>query len=222
MVLIKHTQKLSKVFSLVLIFKLCSCTLFKGTEGQEEDIEAESDYEYYEEDGIENPPDPFAFPKEANAWETQALLLSQELPASDQIQNCSSDISLAAKEANNDEALLTAKKTVLASVKENPNLYHWCFFLIARQMDSQIEASGKRLNEKVEYFLGKMKELWILGRALDAHRSGNSYFTYLQRRYVDLSQRVFGRYLEVVGSPLDRRPTRKKTQGKPAEEAEIN
>ena len=47
------------------------------------------------------------------------------------------------------------------------------------------------LKEKAEYFLGKMKELWILGRALDAHRSGNAYFVYLQRRYVDLSPKGY-------------------------------
>ena len=200
--------------------------MFKGSGDQQEDADKQEDSEYYEDDeeyDSESPSASFTFPKQANAWETQALLLRQELPASDQIQNCASEISLAAKEANNDDALLKAKTTVLASVQENPNLYHWCFFLIARQMDSQIETSGKRLGEKVEFFLAKMKELWILARALDSHRTGNEYFAYLQRRYVDLSQRVFGRYLEVIGNPLDKRPIpRQQLPRKPAEEAEVD
>ena len=206
-----------------------ACMLFRGA-STEQEAQTENSDEYdeegdeYDEESDEpgSPNDPFAFPRQANAWETQALLLSQDLPASDEIQNCASEVSLAAKEASNDEALLNAKKSVLESVKEKPSLYHWCFFLIARQMDSKIEAGGRNLREKADYFLGKMKELWILGRALDTHRTGEAYFAYLQRRYVDLSQKIFGRYLEVIGKPLDRRPLRQKIPKKPAEEADID
>lgn len=226
LVLIDLSWKSLPTLIIGLVFCLNSCMLFRGNE-QSFEGEDESEYEEdsREEDGeesTEDPKDPFAFPKRADAWETQALLLTHNLPASDQVQNCASEISLVAKEASNDEALLNAKKTVIASVKENPILYHWCFFLIARQMDSQIQAGGKNLREKTDYFLGKMKELWILSRALDAYRTGSDYFTYLQLRYVDLSQRVFGRYLEIIGKPLDKRPLEQKMPLKPAEEADVD
>lgn len=148
----------------------------------------------------------FPHPKHASAWETQALLLAHKQPDLENIANCQSDISLIAADANNERAILSAKKNILVKIEKNAEIYHWCFYSMMRGLDAEIDKTEFTMKERVQLFLEKMRQLWILARALDQFHGENQYFSYLRQRYVQISQNSFGRVLNVIGNSLDERP----------------
>lgn len=154
-----------------------------------------------------------SFPKDPTAWSTQSLLLSVTLPSKNNLNKCLTEIAFLSNDTNNEIAILDAKTKLVENVTKSLGLYHWCFFYNMRQVDTDLESSGSNLKLKTDYFLDKMKQLWILSKALDDVSQKDRYFKYLQIRYLDLSQKYFGRHLNVVSKPFDARsapPSEKK------------
>jgi hypothetical protein len=105
-------------------------------------------------------------------------------------------------DATNDDRLLEVEREMEKTVTANPELYHWCFYWMMRNLDIRADQSGLAGDDRNRLFSSGMRGLWALGRALDRARGVNRYFPYLRVRYMQLSQDFFGRKLEVLASPL--------------------
>ena len=145
-------------------------------------------------------------PNAATAWDTQVLLLSNQLPSSEQIQNCRLSVENLSATADDESSMIKARDSLSTTISEKFPLYHWCFFILMHQVDTKLESVGSDLKSKADFFLTKMQQLWILARALDSFESDSTYFLYLRDRYVQISRSIFGRELRVIGKSMDTLP----------------
>lgn len=180
-------------------------SIFSPSEQSESDENDGDD----EESNEENPDKEGGAPKQPNsatAWDTQVLLLSNQLPGSERIQSCRQNVENLSANANDATSLINARESLATTVSEQFTLYHWCFFILMHQVDTQLESVGSTLKAKADFFLSKMQQLWILARALDAYDSEEIYFQYLRDRYIQISQSTFGRGLSIIGKSMDSLP----------------
>ena len=146
---------------------------------------------------------PTPHPLTTSAWHTQALLLSQKLPTSEEIQSCKNNMDEISKTADNEPNMIKALDLIAPLIQGNPTLWHWCFYIFSHKMDTELDRQNQSYKEKTSDFLNRMKQLWIQAHALDNHFSGSLYFQYLQARYIEISQTVFGRSLSITGRPME-------------------
>lgn len=147
-------------------------------------------------------------PKKATAWHTRHLVTTTPQPAAERITDCIEQVTTIAEEAGNQDDMLAAPELVRALAVKDPALYHFCFYQLAGRLDERLQVGGPLMSEVATVFFETMKALWIMARALDlaAATTGapreERYFSYLRKRYVDLSREYFGREVEIVGPPL--------------------
>jgi len=172
-------------------------------------VEEEDDDEDDEDNDNENEDDDdgkFFHPRNATAWDTKVFLLTQRLPPSEEVRGCRTEVEARGKEANNENALIEARDALYLRVQDEAKLYHYCFYIMTHKLHEDIQKERQNLRDKSLYFLGKVQELWVLARAMDMLDGKDTYFRYLQKRYIDMSQSVFGRQMSVIGRSLDQLP----------------
>ena len=176
------------IFRSLLVFvslNLCACFSFSGPKKKIE------------------PKNQLPFPKDASAWSTQTLLLGETIPPKYNLEKCANDIAFISHEANNEATMLDIKQNLTQQVEKSPQFFHWCYFFMIRKVDSGLQSGGHDLKNKSDFFLVKMKQLWILASALDFVLQDVRYFKFLQIRYLQLSKRYFGRNLDIISNPFD-------------------
>lgn len=193
----------------VLVFLSGSCQFLNdsffspsGESSQEAESLEEDENEEDENENEKSTP----LPNAATAWDTQVLLLSHQLPSSEQIQNCRLSVENLSATANDESSMIKARDSLSTTISEKFPLYHWCFFILMHQVDTKLESVGSDLKSKADFFLTKMQQLWILARALDSFESDSTYFLYLRDRYIQISRSIFGRGLSVIGKSMDTLP----------------
>lgn len=142
-------------------------------------------------------------PAKATAWDTQVLLLSQQLPPSEDLISCRQDFEAIARDTDQSALLISARDSGRKIVEKQPKLFHWCFYIMTSQLEAQMGNPEGSLKEKGQTFLDRMKLLWILARSLDLHFHSDVYFIYLRKMYIQISSERFGRSLEVMGKSAD-------------------
>ena len=177
---------------------------------------------------IEDNPRPH--PKNASAWNTRALVMTHPLPAQDKLNACSSQLQVVTENVLNQDQLLSSEQQILYEIKQSLDVYHWCFYSEMMKIDQKLRNDNMdmRFDEKNQYFLGAMKAMWILARALDQASNEEQYFKFLQKRYIQMSNEFFARDVDVLGPPLGGASTPVKSNstleppGKPAAEADVD
>lgn len=159
-------------------------------------------------------------PKEATAWDTRKLLLTNKLPPTDQLNNCQEELRALSSETGSQEDMIRLENNIRSAAIRNPNVYHWCFYRLVTLIDSSLEKDeGVMPREKMPRFFARMKGLWALARVLDKIYGTKLYFSYIRVRYMQISRDFFGRPLEVITAPLGEsnsnrpKPQKKKDAG---------
>jgi hypothetical protein len=155
-------------------------------------------------------------PKNPTAWFTRRLLMTATQPSATKIVACRERVESAVADAPNLSALDSVALAIQSEVGTQVIVYHWCFYQIMADLDIRLENNAPLMQDKAEIFLGRMKTLWVLGRALDNSAAQKIYLKYLNTRYREISQTLFGRNLETVDLDSFSVPTR--DGGKPATE----
>ena len=164
-------------------------------------------------------------PASTSAAATRLLVLTAALPEENLLANCAEEIRLVAETTDSPESMLAARDKVSFEVKQAPATFHWCFYKMIVDLDDQLRNDniGVLLEERAENFLKEMKALWLLSMGLDlATKTKHSYFSYLRRRYIDLSRSFYGRDVEVLGLPLGHVPNKPQSRKKAAGEADVD
>lgn len=175
-----------------------SCTAFNQSNEDEEKISQEADYD------DDEPSTLYPHPKSATAWSTKVLVLTNQLPQKEKIQGCQQQLQVVAKPAKNPDAILTTQSQTEIEVKQNQELYHWCFFQTMVELDDALLNDHMTMSfaEKNAKFYNTMKVLWLLATTLDTIEEQGTYFKYLRKRYIDLNNEFFARNVDTLGSPL--------------------
>ncbi len=138
-------------------------------------------------------------PKEPTAWATKNLIITTPQPAPDYIYSCFNMMTALAKEAGNPGDLLKGEAALQEKVQADLRTYHFCFYQMMLRLDDNLAKGGPLMSSMAQTFFQTMKELWLLARALDKTTSTPVYFTYLKKRYIELSKTYFGRDVIEVG-----------------------
>jgi len=120
------------------------------------------------------------------------------------LTKCTDEIKAIAKTSSNKELLAQAQLSLMKTVASNPTLYHYCFYSVMMELDQKLDEGGPMMTDLADQFFAGFRALWILGRTLDASSGTGEYFTYLRKRYVQISKDYFGRDLERYRSPASR------------------
>lgn len=207
-----------------------------------EDYDADYDDEYASDDGDEAKEEADEYykglffvdakglvhPKKPTAFETNRMvLITTKRPSDEELAVCATDVAAIGRASLNGDSLVKSKDVLGVAVSKNPTFYHWCFYRYMNSVDQQLSGAWKNFQFEKRYneFLGSMKTLWILARALDRQQKVRGrYFKYLRKRYVEISKVHFARKLQVIAPPLgDKRPPIRFVQpGKPASEFQEN
>jgi len=143
-------------------------------------------------------------PKGPSRWRTNEMLLLVELPKRSLLETCRKETLAMGKEALNPEMLVAAIAAVRDGIRENKELYHYCFYYAVLNLELSLDSDGLNRSyvEKYTYFVDRMKAYWILARALDVEFKSRKYFGYLRHRFLDSSLEHFGRRLQIMSAPL--------------------
>ena len=141
-------------------------------------------------------------PRKATAYDTKVLIMKSEKPVSENILNCKIELDELVPNIQSEDKMIEARNILYSKVLKNSKLFHWCFYHLIVSLDDKLNIIDKTNKEKIIFFNSQMQRLWLLSRALDLAVGTNSYFKYLQKRYIDISQSHFGRDLQ-VGPSLD-------------------
>lgn len=144
----------------------------------------------------------FPHPKKANEHYTRLLVSIHKQPDADAVADCLSNVNTIAKEATNQSKMISSMKRLRPIIRDSLDLHHWCFYQMAALLDQKLAKGGGLMSELADKFLIDMKGLWIFGMALDKEQDTDKYFKYTQTRYLQISNDVFGRKLEVVTTPM--------------------
>ncbi|MCX6127172.1 MAG: hypothetical protein NTV34_20815 [Proteobacteria bacterium] len=141
-----------------------------------------------------------AHPAKPDAWHTRKAIMMYAQPSPELILECKEMAENQAAVASNLRALSEASITLEGRAAQNRRQYHWCFYQLVTDLDLRLERESPLLTEKSEYFLARMKVLWVLAKALDSSQGTAKarYSTYLRSRYIEISQNQFGRNIEVM------------------------
>ena len=139
-------------------------------------------------------------PAKPDAWHTRKAIMMYAQPAPELIIECKETAESQAAVASNLRALGEASITLEGKAAQNRGQYHWCYYQLVTDLDLRLERESPLLTEKSEFFLARMKVLWVLAKALDSsHGTAKSpYSAYLRARYIEISQNQFGRNIEVM------------------------
>ena len=143
-------------------------------------------------------------PATASFDDLEFLFLRSEGPDVRNLSLCRKEMESLADQIYNVGDIATQSKKVAYEVGINVPFYHWCFYhtLFTVEVQLQEDNLGIDLNDKAVAFHKAIKAAWILADILDYSTHGNSYQSYLRKKYVDLSTYYFGRTLEVT-TPID-------------------
>ena len=130
------------------------------------------------------------------------MLLAQPQPPTTQISSCIEQINSIGENAQSQEEMVISRNQLVPLVESNQFLYHFCFFTIMAQVDQKLLEGGPVMTQQAPMFLAAMRSLWILASSLDSVDEERKYFSYLKKRYIQLSEEIFGRQLETIGSPM--------------------
>lgn len=213
---------LTFVFSIILF--LTSCV---SDDDPENGSEPESSQDGFEESIVESDGQ-FPHPKEATSWNTQMIVMTNPLPSPEKLQACVDQMNAVASSAQSSEGMILAQKQAFYEVRQNKEVYHWCFYHSMMMLDKALldDHMNTSYLEKNNLFLKRIKSLWILAKGLDQSDGSDKYFKYLRYRYLELSNSIFGRNIDSFGSPLEEKNNIKKYSsdnpdgksiGKPAE-----
>lgn len=142
------------------------------------------------------------FPKKPTRHSTRVMLLAQPQPPSSQINGCIEQINSIGQNSQSQEEMIISRNQLVPLVESNLFLYHFCFFTLVAQLDQKLAEGGPVMTQQAPLFLETMRSLWIIASALDNVEEDEKYFTYLKKRYLQLSEEVFGRQLETIGAPM--------------------
>lgn len=173
-----------------------------------EDLAAEDDKiirstrEYIEVD----PSTSLPHPKRATAAITQFLVMTNQMPPRDRLEQCREETQALARSALNSEVLALTTKRVADVVNNSLSVYHWCFYYSMVIIDDKLQGDGfgTLLSEQTFNYSMSMKAVWILAIALDQATSGHRYFDYLRARYVQISRDFFARDIVPIAPPFGR------------------
>ncbi len=165
-----------------------------------------------------------AHPKAASAWNTKILVMTSVKPDESRLTACENEIHALAKLAKNSETMLLAVQKMTPEVQRNKQLYHWCFYNSMMKLDNKLmnDAFGVAYEAKVTGFQQSIKAEWLLAMALDRGHSRQTYYNYLQKRYLELSRDYFGRELDIYAPPMGRTVPRNVQFQKGAGEADVD
>jgi hypothetical protein len=195
---------------------------------QEADLNAEEmaddeevDFEKQKDDEALGPP----HPQKITAYHTRILIDTVAQPKAEDVRRCIETLSALTKEATNEDDLLILPQQLDGPIKDNPHLYHFCFYQVVARLDQRLDEGGPLIEELSDIFLETMKGLWMLATALDlnyGYTDSGKYLFYLKNRYMQMSKDYFGRALTTITIPnnkLIQKPTAEgKRFGKPAAE----
>lgn len=144
--------------------------------------------------------------------------MNSELPEQSKLDECRKEIEALGEYATSQDALILATQKFRAMVADDLELYHWCFYYSMVVLDNKLENDGLGIywEQKNQKFAEHMKSLWILALSLDQILKTKSYFTFLQRRYIQISRDYFAKDLDAVSSPLGGNLEPPKKKGKAA------
>jgi hypothetical protein len=195
------------VLTIATISLSIGCTTKKQSPQQSFEVEDEVAYDTSSEledkeiaDARDKQQLSIAFPSAATKWEIRKALMIHAQPTPQAINECQDTLQSTAAQADSLRAMTEATFAIKSIVQNNKITYHWCYFQILSNLDQRLELETTTFAERKELFLTRMRELWILSRALDASKKNrNAYYTtFLRKRYVLISQHEFGRNLEVM------------------------
>ncbi len=146
----------------------------------------------------------FPHPKHPTAWNTKVLLLTNEIPPKAKLSGCKQQVDSLSKKARSPESLIAAQHQAIVDVKENQEIYHWCFYKIMADLDDTLlnDHMSMSFQERNVRFLEDMRVLWIIAFSLDDIENDHAYMDYIRTRYVQLSNDFFARNVDVLGNPL--------------------
>lgn len=219
-----------KLLPLTLIPLLLTGCMLSGDDQQLDDFEDEESLNEDSQGIMEIEDNPRPHPKNTSAWNTRALVMTHPLPSQDKLNACSSQLQVVAENVINQDQLLSSEQQILYEIKQNLDVYHWCFYSEMMTIDQKLRNDNMdmRFDEKNQYFLGAMKAMWILSRALDQASSEEQYFKFLQKRYIQMSNEFFARDVDILGPPLGgasapaKSNSTLKPPGKPAAETDVD
>ena len=204
---------------------LSGCQTWFSSDNQE----AESEDDDEGSDGEKPDATDLSHPKQPSAWNTKMLVIMNPMPSKSQLEICRGQFAALGKLATSPDALRSAETQAINTVEQNLVLYHWCFYHTMNLLDEKLSNDQMEVNYSLKYsnFLATMKSLWILARAMDRSSKTKAYFTYLRRRYVDLSRQHFVRNVDVLGLPLGNfqkvySKPKSGSQNKPAGESDVD
>lgn len=165
-----------------------------------------------------DPQSALVHPKEATYEATRAIVLAARQPQSAEIQECRSQVEAAAKEAANEDEIGRAARKISVYARRQFRVYHWCFYQLFVNVDDTMRSTNVGFEAQSEKFVTRMKMFLPFARSLDQVDGSNSYTQYLRQRYLELSQRFFGRNLQPIENFLEKKPSQEKHErGKPAD-----
>ena len=152
------------------------------------------------------------------------LIMTNPMPAKDKLDTCRSQILSITESALNAASMVTAQKNTYFEIRQDQDLYHWCFFNAVFLLDEKLTYDNMKMSYEVKnrHFLTEMKMLWVLARALDELADSKDYFFYIRKRYVGMSREYFARDVDVLVPPFGRyykayeKPIPKVDEKKPA------
>lgn len=157
-------------------------------------------------------------PRKPTAWETRKLFMTHSVNIP-KILGCQKELEALSQEAINEEMLISVQNVLLASISQEPALFHWCFYYEMMIVDLKLEDINlnRSYTKKYSFFIEQMKKLWILARSLDVFFDTKKYFGYLRLRYIQINEDHFGKVIKPLVPPLgDEKKFFKKIQKKPA------
>lgn len=202
---------LEKTFkeSCLLLFTLIICTSItncrSSQNGGEGELAASINDSTNDLDDFELSPrssDKYPHPRSDTKWETNILILTNNTPAKNILTQCASEIQAQTEQALSEYAIQASLQKIKAEIATKPELFHWCFYYIVNKLDYKLDQFGLSHETKITIFYKDMASLWVLAKALDAARKVDFYFHYLRNRYIEISEQIFGRPLEVVSRPF--------------------
>lgn len=197
-----------RVFGISLI--LSSCSMFGSDQEQSDPSDSqnqqEADEKIIDDLGIELNPEvnELKHPKAPTSWNTRLVIMTNPIPEPEKLEACQAQLAVVGEAATSPDTLLGAENQVYYEVRQNIDTYHWCFYFSMMKLDDVLENEFMDISveERNQRFVKTMKALWLLARALDRSVGGEVYFTYVKKRYIQLSRDYFARDVEALSPPL--------------------
>ncbi len=142
-------------------------------------------------------------PQAANEFATRIFVSTTVQQPEEKISECIEQIAAIGKDSANQDDMVKAIATSQPIFAQNFPLYHTCFYQIAARLDNRLTQGGSLVSELSSEFFETTQAMWIMAKALDQVSGKNVYYSYLKKRYVQISRDVFGRHVTPLGDGFD-------------------